>query len=99
MSILITVIIPCHNNEDEIGLAIQSVPDSPEFQIVVINDASTDTSDEVIARELACYKYAKKDIITNSLNRGASGSRNQGLMIAHGKFILFVDSDDRIEGL
>lgn len=60
----------------------------------MINDGSTDNSLEI------CFKYKKIDkriILINNKNYGVSYSRNEGLNIATGKYVVFVDSDDTID--
>lgn len=63
-------------------------------EIIIINDASTDHSDAIIAS----FKEKHKNIkgITNIQNQGISKARNQGLEIAQGDYIYFMDSDDWI---
>ncbi|EYU17368.1 glycosyltransferase [Photorhabdus aegyptia] len=89
----ITIIIPLFNNESYIACLLDSisVQENVNFEVVIINDGSTDNSLEVI------NEYKKRDNrirIFNQENRGVSIARNDGIKYARGEWILFVDSDD-----
>ena len=94
---MISVIIPVYNCERYLNNCIDSVikQDYKNLDIICINDASTDTSLEILK------KYQQKDqrikIINLETNRGLSFARNVGLNNALGKYVLFVDSDDELE--
>ena len=88
----ISVIIPTYNRERTIERAMISVfrQTLPAFEIIVIDDASTDATAEIL------QEYGDKiTIITNESNRGVSFSRNEGIKAATGDWIAFLDSDDR----
>lgn len=88
----ISVIIPTYNRERTIERAIISVfrQTLPAFEIMVIDDASTDATAEILE------EYGDKiSVITNESNRGVSYSRNVGIEAASGDWIAFLDSDDR----
>lgn len=92
----ISIIIPVYNLEKYISKCIESViyQSYNNLEIIIINDGSTDTSGNI------CDCYAKKDnriIVINQNNQGLSMARNNGLEIATGKYIGFVDGDDWIE--
>ncbi|MCL2037461.1 glycosyltransferase [Candidatus Saccharibacteria bacterium] len=94
---LISVIISCYNYGEYVEQAINSVfaQTYKYFELNVINDGSTDSSDSVIKKIL---KKAPKDIkvsyITNKKNQGIVSVRNKGLRLARGDFICFLDADD-----
>ena len=92
---MISFIIPCYNSANTIKRAIDSILNQNtdlEYEIIVVDDGSTDNTDEVIK----CYenderiKYYKKD------NSGVADTRNYGVKMATGEYIIFVDSDDYI---
>lgn len=88
-------IVPAYNVEKYISKCIDSLlkQDIVDYEIIVVNDGSTDATDKII-RE----KYADKVIyVDKGYNSGLSDTRNYGLEIARGKYILFIDSDDYIE--
>lgn len=94
----VSIIIPVYNAEKYLGEAIESVLKQtyPDFELLLINDASTDRSKEI------CMEYAKKDdrivlLENDSELHGPGPTRNIGLDHATGEFIYFMDADDWIE--
>ena len=87
---LISVIIPAYNMADYLPDTIQSVLDQSykNTEIIVIDDGSTDNTQEVIKRFKQDVSYYYQD------NSGPSASRNRGLEIAKGKYVAFLDADD-----
>jgi glycosyltransferase involved in cell wall biosynthesis len=86
---LISVIIPVYNGEKYLAKAIDSIQKqaySP-VEIIVIDDGSTDNS-AAIAQSYQAIKYFHQP------NRGLSASLNQGLGIATGELLAFLDADD-----
>jgi FkbM family methyltransferase len=88
---LVSVVIPCYNQAHFLGEAIESVltQSHPRFEIVVVDDGSTDNTSEVAARypEVRCVRQE---------NQGLSGARNTGLRESHGSYAVFLDADDRL---
>ena len=90
----ISVIVPVYNSEKYIKETINSIlnQDFKDFELIIINDASTDNSSEII-KELA-KKDKRIRIFTNKINKGRAGSVNVGFKYAKGEYITFSDSDD-----
>ena len=91
----ISIIVPVYNVEKYLercvcSLLNQDMPSS-DYEIILVNDGSTDNS-ESIAMSFA-EKYDNIKLISQE-NQGLSGARNTGLANASGEYILFVDSDD-----
>ena len=88
----VSVIIPCYKAEKYIGNCIDMIQSQSykNLEIIVIIDGKTDNS-EAIARS---YKDVK--VITFTQNKGQSVGRNAGIDVATGKYIHFMDVDDRI---
>ena len=91
-----SLIIPFYNSENVLMKCIQSILGQTfnDYEIILVDDLSIDSSN-VIAGKYA-EKEAKLKLIQNTNNLGVSYSRNNGLKIANGKFIVFVDSDDTL---
>ena len=94
----LSVVVPVYNAERYLERCVGSILhqdiDKAEYEIILINDGSTDRSYE-IAKKL---KDNQGNIILISQeNQGQSVARNRGIEVATGKYIMFVDSDDYIE--
>lgn len=92
---MISIIIPMYNSKDTIIDAIQSITKqtySGSFEIIVINDGSTDGCEKVVEEY---NNYSNNTIrIINKSNGGVSSARNRGIQEAYGDWIAFLDSDD-----
>lgn len=93
---MISIIIPIYKAERFLDRCIQSVLAQTyhDFELILIDDGSPDDSG------LICDKYAFKDkriTVIHKENGGPSESRNAGLEVANGKWIVFVDADDYVE--
>lgn len=84
----VTVIIPAYNSEQFIRGAIESVPDRPDVETIVVNDGSTDQT-AVIASS-----YAKVHLISHETNKGVAAAVNTGLENAKGEYVVLLGSDD-----
>ena len=92
MSGLVSIIMPSYNTGKFIAESIASVAAQTytDWELIIVDDASTDNTDEVVASCLSSrIRYLKND-----RNRGAACSRNRALREAKGKWIAFLDSDD-----
>ena len=87
----ISVIMPAYNHERFVGAAVASVLEQSfdELELIVINDGSTDSTEEVVksfSDSRLCYLYQDNQDAYNTLNRG--------LQLARGEFIAILNSDD-----
>lgn len=91
MKMIISVIIPLYNKENEIQRAIRSVlaQTIPDFEVIVVNDGSTDNSLEQ-AQKIADPRVR----IISQENQGVSSARNNGVAKAKSQWIAFLDADD-----
>ncbi|MCW1929093.1 glycosyltransferase family 2 protein [Bhargavaea beijingensis] len=93
MKKIISIIIPVYNNEAYIEECLSSIVSSKvEKEVIVINDGSTDRTEEIISK----YKVRKEFKIISTANLGVSHARNIGLKNAVGDYVLFLDSDDQL---
>lgn len=90
---LFSFIIPVYNAAATLGRCLDSILErsTSDYEILLINDSSTDNSLEICE----CYanKYSQVTVYTYP-NSGAGAARNRGLEKAQGKYVLFCDSDD-----
>jgi len=89
---LVSVVIPVFNRAQLISRALQSVlaQSYGHFEIIVVDDASTDDLAEVLAK----FADPRLHSIVHPQNRGAAAARNTGIAAAQGEFVAFLDSDD-----
>lgn len=92
----LSIIIPVYNTRDYLAACLDSVVDSAcgDYEIVIVNDGSTDDSG-IIAADWADRYPALIRFITTE-NGGLGAARNTGLEAAKGDYLLFVDSDDTL---
>ena len=101
--IKVSVIVPMFNTEKFITVCIDSIllQTLKEFEIIVIDDCSTDRSFEVVRERYCDHKSSpvfdsRVKLFHNLHNVGVGLTRNRGIELATGKYIQFVDSDDAI---
>jgi glycosyltransferase involved in cell wall biosynthesis len=87
---LVSVVIPCYNSARFLGEAIESVLQQtyPRIEIILIDDGSTDETAQIARSYPVRYIYQE--------NRGISAARNSGVAHTQGKYVLFLDHDDRL---
>ena len=90
---LVSIIMPSWNTAKYIGKSIQSVIDQTyqNWELIIVDDCSTDDTDEVVAPFLADSRIK---YLHNEHNSGAALTRNYALREAQGEWIAFLDSDD-----
>lgn len=98
MKPLISIIIPIYNVQDYLQDCLNSVLEIPyieQIEVLLVNDGSKDGSGS-IAKEYVekskCFIYLEKE------NGGLSSARNFGLKHANGEYIMYLDSDDMVNG-
>ena len=96
MSPAISVIIPVYNCEKYLTQCIESVLNQTfqDFELILVDDGSHDSSPDI------CDNFRQKDEriqVIHKPNGGVSSARNEGIKVARGEYITFVDSDDYIE--
>lgn len=88
----VSVILSCHNQADYLKVAIKSVLNQTyqSFEVVVINDASTDATAAILSR----IKDTRVRVITASKRLGLAQALNQAARVAKGKYLARMDADD-----
>jgi len=98
MSPLLSIIIPLYNTERYIDECLSSIIDSDiaecEYEIIVIDDGSTDYSPTIV--KSYCVKHPNIFLFRQD-NQGVSIARMNGISLAKGSYIWFIDSDDYLE--
>ena len=87
------VIVPCYNVERYVEECVDSIlaqETKYSFFVTIINDGSKDHTREILRKYESVYNVK----VLDQENRGLSGARNAGLAQVHGRYVLFVDSDD-----
>lgn len=92
----ISVIVPVYNTASSLPRCLDSILSQTiaDFEIVIVNDGSTDESPAVIASYAADHPEI---IVVTQENQGLGAARNAGIRAAHGTYIACVDSDDLID--
>lgn len=92
----ISVVIPVYDGEKYIGDTLDSVinQDFDDYEIIVIDDGSTDNTSRIVLEKLDNTDVPSKMIYEE--NMGVSIARNGGISVADGDFLVFVDGDDYI---
>lgn len=96
MNSQVSIIIPVYNGERYLEECLSSIEHQthPDMQVIIVNDGSTDGSEEIA--NSFCRRDARFELI-NIANSGVSKARNVGIEKARGKYITFVDADDCLQ--
>ena len=93
-SVLVSVIIPCYNQGEFLEECLTSVFASSYklVEVIVVNDGSTDNTKSIIDELQNKFIFQ----VIHQENKGLDETRNLGIRVANGKYILPLDSDDKI---
>lgn len=93
-----SIIVPCYNAEQYLNECLNSIFEQQtkyQFEVIAVNDGSKDETASILAE---FQKMHSNLIVLTQENKGFSGARNAGIKISRGKYLLFVDADDYIDG-
>lgn len=91
----ISIIIPVYNREKYIGTCLKSLiqPHMEGIEIIVVDDGSNDKTSDICNKFSKDYSFVR---VIRQFNSGVAAARNTGIAAAKGKWIAWVDSDDRV---
>ena len=96
----LSIIIPVYNSERFLAKCLDSILNQQtqfDYEVICINDGSKDSSLQILNR----YKeqFSNKMIVVSQQNQGISATRNNGITMAKGEFVGFLDNDDVVSPL
>lgn len=96
VSPIFSIIVPVYNVEEDLERCVSALTSQTlqDLEIILVDDGSTDSS------AVLCDRFSFQDSrirVIHKANGGLSDARNEGLKIAVGEYIMFVDSDDYID--
>lgn len=93
----VSIIIPIYNSENTLNKCLDSVIKQSirRYEVVCINDGSTDATSEIVESYKRRYPHLIKAF--NQANLGVWGARKEGIKKSKGKYICFLDSDDEVD--
>lgn len=92
---IISIIIPCYNSESTLETTLESVfnQDFQEWEAIIVNDGSTDATEQIALRWV---EKDKRFIYYTKQNEGLTKTRNLGISKSNGTYILPLDSDNQL---
>lgn len=91
---LLSVVVVSYNTKDLLNTCLRSIKHETkgiDFEVIVVDNASTDSSKDMLNREFPAIKT-----IFNPVNKGFAAANNQGILIASGDYLLLLNSDTEI---
>lgn len=96
---LVSIILPTYNREKFLPIAFQNISEQTykNFELIVVDDGSTDDTSKVLQKLIAKYRLKVK--VIEKPNGGPADARKVGITAATGEFFAFYDSDDTWESI
>lgn len=94
--IILSIVVPIYNVERYLHKCVDSLlnQDIDNYEIILVDDGSPDKSSQICDDYAAAHENIR---VVHRKNGGLSAARNSGIEVAHGEYVMFVDSDDYIE--
>lgn len=92
---MISIIIPVYNGAAKIAKTLESIKKQSyqDFEVIIVNDGSTDGVDNVCASYLKKIETNQFYLFINQVNQGAPAARNRGYKESKGEYLFFCDDD------
>lgn len=92
---MISIIIPVYNQAEKIISTLESIEnqDFSDYEVIIINDGSTDSIDEAFTNFIKNSKKQNRYLFINQENKGAPAARNRGFRESSGEYLFFCDAD------
>lgn len=93
-----SIIIPLYNKEEYILNTLKSIliQEYLDYEVLVIDDSSTDSSYDLVQNFITQNNLLNYSLYKNERNSGVSFSRNRGIELSKGNYIIFLDADDEL---
>jgi hypothetical protein len=95
----VSVVLTVYDYADHVGDALRSVAlgDLRDIEVVVVDDASTDDSVEVVLRAQAEHSWLPVTLVRRGRNGGLPAARNLGIRLARADYVFILDADNEVE--
>lgn len=87
----LSIIILSYNTKTLLQQTLQSIPENPNWEIIVVDNASSDGSSEMVKSHFPSVK-----LVQNAKNLGFAAGNNRGILAAQGEYIMLLNSDTQI---
>ncbi len=94
MKPLLSIIIPYYNGYQFLPTLLDSIPESPEIETIIVNDHSTEPKQYFERIKVQYHRSNLTYLENDSESKGAGTARNKGVLYARGRYIMFADADD-----
>lgn len=95
----LSIIIPTFNAARAVTDMLDSIvaQDYGDYEVITVDDKSTDKTREVIEKFIEAHPDKAIRLVKQDQNQGAASARNRGINEAHGKYLMFLDADDKLK--
>ena len=88
----VAVVVPCYNEEKQIGIVIESMPAFVD-RIIIVNDCSKDDTLSAVEKFIATHNYSNLRLVSHDVNKGKGAAIRTGIQSATGDWVIVQDAD------